>query len=130
MSAAILQGAPATTLDTDFWIDLPERQYVKVLDLCRRLGATILARTVVALADDSLVNFLSRVDGLATFRTERRKAVRLEWLGAVVAVLPLESIIRSKKFVGRPKDLAHCLCWKRPCGCGKRRGDRERVELF
>jgi hypothetical protein len=31
MSAAILQGAPATTLDTDLWIDLPERQYVRVL---------------------------------------------------------------------------------------------------
>ena len=25
MSAAILQGAPATTLDTDLWVELPER---------------------------------------------------------------------------------------------------------
>jgi hypothetical protein len=25
MSGAILQGVPATTLDTDLWIDLPEQ---------------------------------------------------------------------------------------------------------
>jgi hypothetical protein len=26
MSGAILQGVPATTLDTEVWIDLPSRQ--------------------------------------------------------------------------------------------------------
>ncbi len=107
MSAAILQGTPATTLDTDLWIDLPERKYVKVLNLCQRQGATILARTVVALSDDTLVNFLYRIDGLPSFQTELRKSKRLEWQGMKAPVLRLESIIRSKKFVGRPKDLAH-----------------------
>ncbi len=107
MSAAILQGVPATTLDTDIWIDLPERQYVKVLDLCQKQGAAILARTVVALSDDTLVNFLYRIDGLRSFQTELRKSKRVEWLGMTAPVLRLESIIRSKKFVGRPKDLAH-----------------------
>jgi hypothetical protein len=43
MTAAILQGAPATTLDTDIWIDLPERQYVRVLNLCQKFDAEILA---------------------------------------------------------------------------------------
>ena len=62
MSGAILQGVPMTTLDTDLWIDLPERRYIRLLSL----GET-------------------RPD---------------------VKVLPLESIIRSKEFVGRPKDLA------------------------
>jgi hypothetical protein len=37
MSGAILQGVPATTLDTDFWIDLPSRQYMRVLNLCAHL---------------------------------------------------------------------------------------------
>src|SRR5262249_32443776 len=41
MSAAILQGVPATTLDTDLWIGLPSRQYMRILNLCRRLGATV-----------------------------------------------------------------------------------------
>lgn len=107
MSAAILQGVPATTLDTDFWIDLPPRRYMRVLNLCRRLGATVRANTVVDLADGSMVNFLYAVHGLRSFAREYRAAKRLHWLGTRVAVLPLERIFASKRFVGRPKDLAH-----------------------
>jgi len=199
MTAALLQGVPGTTLDADLWINLPERQYVRVLDISRKLGATILARrllkywsgprveaegmdgkervrripaagcndratrpaallpracrvasifplagvarlveiaadidtafapwparksiatrptpvfqqspkTVVALSDDTLVNFLYRIDGLEKFDLELRSAVELEWLGLRVAVLPLQSIIKSKRAVARPKDIAH-----------------------
>ena len=107
MSAAILQGVPATTLDTDIWIDLPQRKYVRVLAICQRLGASTLARTVVALRDDTLVNFLYRVDGLGDFETEVKKALYLPWFGMHVPVLPLASIIRSKESIAREKDLAH-----------------------
>jgi hypothetical protein len=61
MSGAILQGVPATTLDTVIWIDLPTRQYIRLLSLCRRLGAAIRANTVVDLSDGSTVNFLYEV---------------------------------------------------------------------
>jgi hypothetical protein len=107
MTAALLQGVPVTTLDADLWINLPERQYVRVLDISRKLGATILARTVVALRDDTLVNFLYRIDGLETFDLELDNAIELDWLGLRVAVLPLQSIIKSKRAVARPKDIAH-----------------------
>ena len=106
MSAAILQGVPSTTLDTDIWIDLPERSYFQILNICRELGATILASTVVALSDDTIVNFLYRVDGLKTFEIESKNSVQIKWLGMMVDVLPLKSIIRSKQVVRRPKDLA------------------------
>jgi hypothetical protein len=107
MSAAILQGCPATTLDTHLWIDLPPRQYIRVLRLCQRLGAATRANTLVELTDESIINFLYRVDGLLTFAREFRRARRLNWLGMTVAVLPLSRILLSKKAVGRPKDLAH-----------------------
>ncbi len=107
MSAAILQGVPASTLDTDLWVDLPYRQYVKVLEVVRKQGGSILARTVVALTDDSLVNFLYRVDGLGTFAEEYPAAKKVALGGWKIAVLPLDRIIASKRFVGRPKDLAH-----------------------
>jgi hypothetical protein len=107
MSAAILQGCPATTLDTDLWIDLPPRQYMRVLRLCKTLGAATRANTVVDLADGSTINFLYRVDGLLSFDREFKRAHRLKWLGMTVAVLPLPRILASKRFVGRPKDLAH-----------------------
>ena len=107
MTAAILQGTPATTLDTYIWIDLPERQHMKMLNLCKQLGAELLAPTVVVLEDGSLINFLYRVDGLASFQTEWRRSARIQWLGFEVAVIPLERILKSKKHVARPKDLAH-----------------------
>ena len=107
MTAAILQGTPATTLGTDIWIDLPERHYVRILAICQELGSQVLAQTVVALKDDTLVNFIYRVDGLASFSTEYRRAKKMSWLGLRVAVLPLQSILKSKEFVKRPKDLAH-----------------------
>ena len=107
MRAAILQGVPATTLDTDLWLDLPPRQHIRVLNLCRNPGATICANTVVDLSDGSTVNFLYRVDGLRTFAQEFMRAKKLRWLGLQVAVLPLSRVYKSKKTVGRPKDVAH-----------------------
>jgi hypothetical protein len=86
MTAAILQGVPATTLDTDIWLELPERRYVKALDIAKKLGAEILARTVVALDDDTLVNFLYRIDGLKTFADEYERAEVLDWLGRQIRV--------------------------------------------
>jgi hypothetical protein len=107
MSAAILQGVPATTLDTDLWIDLPPRQYMRVLNLCVQLGARVRANTLVELRDGSVVHFLYEVHGLRGFSREFERARKLRWLGTTVAVLPLRRIYASKKFVGRPKDLAH-----------------------
>ena len=103
-----VEGVPATTLDADFWIDLPERQGIRLLNLCTRLGARVIANTVVALEDDTLVNFLYRVDGLASFATEARRALVMEWLGMKVKVLPLARVIRSKEFVGRPRISRTC----------------------
>ena len=107
MSAAILQGVPATTIDTDFWVELPERQFVRLTTIILRLRGTMLAPTVAALEDDTLVNFLPRVDGIGDFDTEFRRAMRVRWQGMNVPILPLESILKSKLAVGRPKDLAH-----------------------
>ena len=107
MSAAVLQGVPYSTLDTDIWINLPSRQYIRLLTLSVSLGAEVVANTVVILADGTTVNFLYRVDGVGSFLAEYRKAVKLEWLGQIVRVLPLERILESKQAVGRPKDIAH-----------------------
>ena len=106
MGAAILQGVPASTLDTAIWVDVPERQYLRLIDLSLRLGATMVRQTVVALTDGSLVNFCYRLDGTASFRTEYVRAAKVPWNGLEARVLPLERIIRSKEAAGRAKDLA------------------------
>ena len=106
MSAAILQGVPGSTLDTDFWIDLPARQYMRVINICHKQGATIRANTVADLSDGTVVNFIYEIHGLKSFSAEIKRAKRLSWLGTKVHVLSLRQIYRSKKFVGRPKDIA------------------------
>jgi predicted nucleotidyltransferase len=106
MTAAILQGVPAATLDADIWIDLPERQYMRAINIAVRLDAKPLRQTVVVLRDESLVNFCYRIDGVRSFDTEYRNARWIEWEGVRVKVLSLERIIKSKEAAGREKDIA------------------------
>src|SRR6185503_8031851 len=73
MAAAILQGVIVSTLDTDIWIDLPERQYVRLMNLVLKQGGTALAPTLYALSDGRLVNFLFIVHGVRDFASEYKK---------------------------------------------------------
>jgi hypothetical protein len=107
MTAAVLQGTPVTTFDVDLWVDLPSRRYIQVMNLARKLGAQMVANTVALLPGDLAINFVYSVAGLHSFGREYSRARRIQWMGRRVAVLPLERIYASKKFVGRPKDLAH-----------------------
>ena len=106
MSAAVLHGAPMATVDTDFWIDLPVRQYGRVLAIAQRIGANILSGNVLGLRDDQRGDFICRIDGLASFNTEWKRASAFQWAGQEVRVLPLARVIRSKEISNRPKDLA------------------------
>ena len=106
MMAAIEQGAPLMTVDYDFWVKLPERQYVRLLSIVHRQKGTILARTLYELSDGTQVNAVFQPDGLRAFDTEFRAARigRLE--GQRIRVLPLRRVIASKRAAGRDKDLA------------------------
>ncbi len=107
MAAAVVQGVPGSTLDTDFWIDLPKRQYMRVINRAIRLGAQALSPNVVEFPDGSRIDFLYSVGGLRSFTSEYARAHHCEWLGLTIAVLPLERIYHSKSVIARPKDLLH-----------------------
>ena len=113
MSAAILQGVIVTTLDVDMWVDLPERQYVRLMNLVVKQGGTALAPTLYALADGRLVNFLFTVHGVRDFVAEYKNAVDAKIEGETIKVLPLERILKSKKTVLRDKDRTHILLIER-----------------
>src|SRR5437867_6379944 len=68
--AAIQQGAPLMTVDYDFWVRLPQRQYVRLLTIVRQHGGTVRARTVYELADGTQVNAIFQPDGLRSFEAE------------------------------------------------------------
>jgi len=72
-------------------------------------GGTVLARTLYALADGRLVNFLFTVQGVKSFSAEYKGAVDAKIEGQPVKVLPLERILQSKKWVLRDKDRLHIL---------------------
>ena len=122
MSAAILQGVPATTTDTDIWVDLPERQYVRLLNMIEKQGGTALARTMYGLSDGSLVNFIFSMTGLKKFSFEYDRSREVFWNGMRIRVLPLERIYKSKHDSGREKDIAHLPLLKRVMRGHKRVG--------
>ena len=105
MTAAILQGVMMNTLDTDIWVDLPTRQYMRLWNVVRRLGGTALSQTLYVLEDGKVVNFIFSVDGLRSFSAEYRNALTFKIEGLRVKVLPLERVLRSKKTIMRDKDL-------------------------
>ncbi len=113
MSAAILQGVIVSTIDTDIWVDLPERQYIRLMNLVLKQGGTALAPTLYALADGRLVNFLFSVQGVRDFNSEYRQAVKATIEGEPVKLLPLKRILKSKQSVLRDKDRLHILQIKR-----------------
>jgi len=109
MSAAIVQGVMETTLDVDFWVDLPARQSMRVQNLARKCGATMGANTVVYLEDGTPVNFVFEVDGLRPFAREIRHTELLKFRGKRIPVLKLERILKSKEAIRRDKDLPHIV---------------------
>lgn len=104
--AAIEQGAPLMTVDYDFWVRLPERQYVRLLSIVQRLGGTIRARTLYELRDGTQVNAIFQPDGLKSFESEWNncRVGRLE--GVPLRILPLGRVIASKRAANRDKDIA------------------------
>ena len=102
-----MQGVPGSTIDVDLWLDLPERHYLRAVNIAIRVGAQMVRNTVVELTDGTLVNFVYAVTGLPAFGKVFDRAKRLKLNGMVVPVLPLELIVKSKLAIGRPKDELH-----------------------
>src|SRR5947209_13773823 len=71
--AAIEQGAPLTTIDYDFWVQLPERQYVRILTIIKRLGGAIIARTLYELEDGTQVNVTTKSISTGFARNNRSR---------------------------------------------------------
>jgi hypothetical protein len=107
MTAANLQGVPGSTIDVDLWLDLSPREYMRAINLAIASGAQFVRNTVVELADGTLVNFIYEVTGLPAFGVVYRKARKISWLGSQVPVMSLELIEKSKRAIGRSKDLTH-----------------------
>jgi hypothetical protein len=108
------------TVDYDFWVHLPERQYVRLLTIVQRQTGTIRARTVYELADGTQVNAVFEPDGLRSFEQESRNCLPSRVAGVSVKVLPLARVIASKQAAARDKDIAVLPILKRTLRAAKR----------
>jgi hypothetical protein len=109
MSAANLQGVLASTVDVDVWIGLPARQYMRVINLCRKLNATVQSPNKIYLSDQTPVDFIYEIHGLQPFEKEYARAQWLPFHGLKIPVLSLKQICKSKEAIGRDKDKLHTL---------------------
>jgi hypothetical protein len=62
-----VQGVPVATLDTDFWIDLPPRPYLRLYSIIQTLGGMMISRISAELRDGSRVDFCFWITGLGAF---------------------------------------------------------------
>jgi len=126
--AAVQQGAPLMTVDYDFWVRLPERQYVRLLTIVQRQGGTIRARTLYELRDGTQVNAVFKPDGLRSFDAEWKCCQWGELEKIPVKVLPLRRVIASKRAANRDKDLAVLPILERTLRLAKRL-EKRRVQI-
>lgn len=113
-AAAALQGAPVTTLDVDFLFRRTPLNLRKLKAAAKSLGAVVFAPYYLVSGmfrlvreDDSLqVDFMTRIHGIRSFNSIRRRASALDLGGEQILVANLSDIIASKRAAGRPRDHA------------------------
>jgi len=113
-AAAALQGAPVTTLDFDFMIRKTPLNLKKLKNVAATLGMSFSQPYYPAsdlyrlLQEDTglQLDFMSRLHGVKSFESLKSRAAEVYFGTARIRVADLKDIIRSKRALGRPKDLA------------------------
>ena len=113
-AAAALQGAPVSTLDFDFMFRDTPANIKRLKRLAKALDASILKPFYPASDLYRLVNedrgiqldFMSAIHGVRSFEGLRERASSVSFRNHVIWVADLKDIIRSKRSLGRPRDLA------------------------
>ena len=113
-AAAALQGAPVTTLDTDFMFRKTATNLRKLKILANELDAYILKpfypmSSLYRVVNDDIgmqLDFMSVLHGIRSFEYLKSDAVDVEFGGYKMKVASLKKIIKSKKALGRTRDMA------------------------
>lgn len=113
-AAAALQGSPVTTVDLDFMFRETPRNLQKLRRIADDLDATIMRPfyptsglyRVVRDRDALQLDFMTKIDGIRSFESLRRRATVVRIKAHVIRVAALEDVIRSKAAANRPEDRA------------------------
>lgn len=113
-SAAALHGAPVTTLDIDFMFRKTPANLSKLKKIARSLDATILkpyypVSDLYRVVNDERgiqLDFMAKLHGIPSFEGLRSRAVSVQFANQNLLIASLADIIKSKRAVGRNKDIA------------------------
>ena len=113
-AAAALHGAPVTTLDIDFMFRKTPTNMRKLKVFAKEFDAQILkpyypVSSLYRVVNEDTgiqIDFMSILHGIKSFENLRSDAVEVDFEGYALKIASLEKIIRSKKALGRPRDLA------------------------
>jgi predicted nucleotidyltransferase len=112
-AAAAINGAPVT-IDIDFMFRKTPTNMRKLKVFAKELNAQILkpyypVSSLYRVVDEDTgmqIDFMSILHGIKSFEYLRSDAIEVDFEGYALKVARLEKIIRSKKALGRPRDLA------------------------
>lgn len=113
-SAAALHGAPVTTLDIDFMFRKTATNLRKLKAVAKSLNASILkpyypVSDLYRVVNDEQglqLDFMAKLHGIRSFESLRSRAVSVAFGEQTMLIASLADIIKSKRAVGRNKDLA------------------------
>lgn len=113
-SAAALHGAPVTTLDIDFMFRKTPANLMKLKKVARSLDASILkpyyrVSDLYRIVNDDnglQLDFMAKLHGIRSFEGLKSRSLSVEFGDQSLLVACLADIIKSKRAVGRSKDLA------------------------
>ena len=113
-AAAALHGAPVTTLDIDFMFRKTPVNLKKLKKIADEFDAYILkpyypVSSLLRVINDDIgmqLDFMSVVHGVRSFESLKSDATEADFNGCKIRIASLQKIIRSKKVLGRSRDLA------------------------
>ena len=114
-AAAVLHGAPVTTLDIDFMLKQTDENYRKLALLAQQMDCKFIEMKLQddnymyrleRRADSSYIDFLFVAAGIESFEALKQRGMDVSFGEHPLRIASLEDILASKRTAGRPKDLA------------------------
>lgn len=110
--AAVLQGTPVMTQDFDFFVRDTElnrkkiKKFAELLELSLYKRNEAISEVITAEGKELSIDFLFRLAPNQRYESVRSRAKRMRIGSLFCLVADLEDILKSKKAVGRQKDIA------------------------
>lgn len=121
--AALLHGSLQVTRDVDICLEITptvieklrsclkefhpvHRMTPKKLSFLDHPDQVTAMNNLYILTDLGVIDLLSNVSGVGDFQSVKKDSIEISIMGEKCRVISIEKLIQSKKFMGRPKDVA------------------------